>query len=83
VAYEPPAPETLRSSSRPDLSLTWAVDHEFAAGNIVVYTHTGDYVEPEGKEGLADLAGYLLARGGIKTKTAEELEERLAFWQRN
>src|SRR5439155_17402233 len=27
----------------------------------------------------ASLTGYLLARGGIKSKTAEELEERLAF----
>ena len=34
---------------------------------------------PAGKEGLAELTGYLLARGGTKSKTAEELEERLAF----
>jgi len=39
----------------------------------------GDYLEPAGKEGLAGLTGYLLAAGGTKSKTAEELEERLAF----
>jgi predicted Zn-dependent peptidase len=32
-----------------------------------------------GKEGLAELAGYLLARGGTKSQTADQLEERLAF----
>lgn len=32
-----------------------------------------------GKEGLASLTGYLLARGGIKSSSAEKLEERLAF----
>ncbi len=54
-------------------------DRELPLVNIVVYVHTGDYLEPAGKEGLADLTGYLLARGGTKSKTAEDLEERLAF----
>ena len=45
----------------------------------MVYVRTGQYLEPDGKEGLAELTGYLLARGGTKSKTAEELEERLAF----
>src|SRR5205814_163463 len=37
------------------------------------------YLNPKGKEGLADITGYLLARGGTASKTAEQLEERLAF----
>src|SRR5450759_1751044 len=45
----------------------------------VIYVRTGQYLEPAGKEGLADLAGYLLARGGTKSKTAEDLEEQLAL----
>src|SRR5204862_2055230 len=56
-----------------------AADRELPLVNIVVYAHTGSYLEPAGKEGLAELTGYLLARGGTKSKTAEELEERLAF----
>jgi predicted Zn-dependent peptidase len=44
---------------------------------------TGDYIEPEGKESLAELTGYLMSRGGIASKTAEELEERLAFLAAN
>jgi zinc protease len=54
-------------------------DHELPLVNIVVYAHTGSYLEPAGKEGLADLTGYLLARGGTKSRSAEALEERLAF----
>ncbi len=45
--------------------------------------HTGDYVVPKGKEGLAALTGYLLSHGGTKSMTAEQLEERLAFLAAN
>ena len=54
-------------------------DRELPLVNIVVYVRAGQYLVPAGKEGLADLTGYMLARGGTKSKTAEELEERLAF----
>jgi zinc protease len=54
-------------------------DRELPLVNIVVYAHAGQYLEPAGKEGLADLTGYLLARGGTKSKTAEDLEEQLAL----
>jgi predicted Zn-dependent peptidase len=54
-------------------------DRELPLVNIVVYVRAGDYLEPAGKEGLASLTGYLLARGGTKSKTAEEMEERVAF----
>lgn len=54
-------------------------DKELPLVNIAVYVHTGNYLVPKGKEGLGEMAGYLLARGGTKSKTAEELEERLAF----
>ncbi len=56
-----------------------APDRELPLVNLVVYARTGSYLEPAGKEGVADLTGYLLARGGTKSKTAEALEERLAF----
>jgi predicted Zn-dependent peptidase len=56
-----------------------APDRELPLVNLVVLIRAGDYLEPAGKEGLAHLTGYLLARGGVKSKTAEELEERLDF----
>src|SRR6185503_11914775 len=75
----PPAPGKLRVQLKAGPVAYVASDRELPLVNIVVYAHTGAYVEPPGKEGLASLTGYLLARGGIKSKTAEELEERLAF----
>ncbi len=49
-------------------------DRELPLVNISILVRTGDYLDPEGKEGLTELTGYLLARGGTKSKTAEELD---------
>ncbi len=79
LVYDPPAPEKYRVPLKTGAVAYVVPDHELPLVNIIVYAHTGQYLEPGGKEGLADLTGYLLARGGTKSKTAEELEERLAF----
>jgi zinc protease len=79
LVYEPPAPEEYRVALKSGPVAYVVPDRELPLVNLVVYVRTGQYVEPQGKEGLAELTGYLLARGGTKTKTAEALEERLAF----
>jgi predicted Zn-dependent peptidase len=79
LVYEPPAPEKFRVALKSGPVAYVVPDRELPLVNIVVYAHAGSYLEPAGKEGLADLAGYLLVRGGTKSKTAEALEERLAF----
>ena len=79
LTYEPPAPQSFRVPLKSGPIAYVLPDHELPLVNIVVLAHTGQYVEPEGKEGLSDLTGYLMARGGTKSKTAEVLEERLAF----
>ncbi|HVV00197.1 MAG TPA: pitrilysin family protein [Verrucomicrobiae bacterium] len=77
--YEPPAPEDYRVQLQSGPVAYVVPDHELPLVNLVVYVHTGDYLDPQGKEGLADLTGYLLARGGAGNKTADQMEERLAF----
>lgn len=77
--YEPPAPADYRVALKSGPVAYVVPDRELPLVNVVVYVRTGQYVIPAGKEGLADLTGYMLARGGTKSKTAEELEERLAF----
>lgn len=77
--YEPPDPKAFRAELKSGPVAYVATDRELPLVNIAVYIRAGDYVEPEGKEGLAELTGYLMARGGAGTNTAEELEERLAF----
>ncbi len=79
LVYEPPAPGSFRVQLKSGPIAYVVPDRELPLVNIVVYAHTGSYLEPAGKEGLAELTGYLLARGGTKSKTAEALEERLAF----
>nr|UXE44827.1 hypothetical protein Hi04_10k_c3780_00015 [uncultured bacterium] len=77
--YEPPAPEQYRVVLKTGPVAYVVPDKELPLANVAIYVHTGQYVEPDGKQGLADLTGYLLARGGTKSKTAEDLEEQLAF----
>ena len=79
LTYEPPAPDKFRVALKSGPIAYVVADRELPLVNIMVMVRTGDYLDPEGKEGLANLTGYLLARGGIKSKTAEDLEERLAF----
>ena len=79
LKYEPPSPEHFRVPLKSGPVAYIVPDRELPLVNISILVRTGDYLDPDGKEGLANLTGYLLARGGTKTKTAEELEERLAF----
>ena len=79
LKYEPPNPADYRVALKSGPIAYVVPDRELPLVNIAIYVRTGDYVVPDGKEGLAGITGYLLARGGIKSKTAEELEERLAF----
>ena len=83
LVYEPPSQEDFRVQLKSGPVAYVAEDRELPLVSIAVYVRTGDYVEPEAKEGVTDLAGYLLARGGTQSKTAEELEERLAFLAAN
>ncbi|MSU57770.1 MAG: insulinase family protein [Pedosphaera sp.] len=77
--YDPPSPDKFRVQLKSGPVAYVVPDRELPLVNISILVRTGDYLDPAGKEGLANLTGYLLARGGTKSKTAEQLEERLAF----
>ena len=79
LVYEPPSPAKYRVALKNGPIAYVVPDRELPLVNIAIYVRTGSYLDPAGKEGLADITGYLLTRGGTKAKTAEELEERLAF----
>jgi zinc protease len=83
LQFEPPAQTDYRVALKSGPIAYVAADRELPLVNLVIYVRTGDYLEPVGKESVTDLAGYLLARGGTKSMTAEELEERLAFLAAN
>jgi zinc protease len=83
LVYEPPTPEQYRVQLKNGPVAYVVPDRELPLVNIAIYVHTGEYLEPVAKKGLASLTGFLLARGGTRSKTAEELEERLAFLAAN
>ena len=83
LTYEPPAPEKYRVALKSGPVAYVVPDRELPLVNLSVMAHTGDYLEKDGQAGLANLTGYLLARGGTQTRTAEDLEERLAFLAAN
>jgi predicted Zn-dependent peptidase len=78
-SYTPPAAKDYRAVLKSGVVAYLAENHELPLVNIQIILRGGTYLNPPGKEGLAEMTGYLLARGGTKGRTAEQLEERLAF----
>jgi predicted Zn-dependent peptidase len=83
LSYEPPNPADFRVRLASGPVAYVAPDRELPLVNLVVLVRTGDYLDPADKAGLAGLTGYLLARGGTQSRTAEDLDERLAFLAAN
>lgn len=83
LAYEPPDPARYRVALQSGPIAYVIESRELPLVNLVILVRTGQYVEPDDKVGLADLAGQLLVRGGAGSKSAEDLEERLEFLAAN
>jgi zinc protease len=83
LIYEPPVPADYRVELKAGPVAYVVPDRELPLINLVVYVHAGQYLEPDGKQSVAGLTGYLLARGGTRSRSAEDLEERLAFLAAN
>jgi zinc protease len=79
LEYQPPHPNEFRVVLSNGPIAYVATDRELPLVNLSVLVRVGNYLDPQGKEGLADLTGYLLSKGGTRTRSAEDFEERLAF----
>jgi predicted Zn-dependent peptidase len=79
LTYDPPVPADYRVQLKSGPVAYVVPDRELPLVNIVVYVRTGDYLQRKDKLGIASLTGYMLSRGGTASKSAEEMEERLAF----
>ncbi len=79
-AWAPPAAKDHRVVlPRSGVVAYLAENHDLPLVNVQILLRGGTYLNPPGKEGLAETAGWLLARGGTRKRKAEDLEERLAF----
>jgi predicted Zn-dependent peptidase len=83
LKYEPPVADNFRVQLKSGPVAYIVPDRERPLVNLSLYVRTGTYREPAGKEGLAELCGWLLIHGGAGTNSAEQLEERLAFLAAN
>jgi zinc protease len=79
LTYEPPRPSEFRVQLKAGPVAYVVPDRTLPLVNITVLVRCGTYLDPVGKEGVAETTGQLLVRGGAGEKSAEELEERLAF----
>ena len=77
--YEPPDPRQYRVALKAGPVAYVVPDRELPLVTVSILVRSGAYLDPVGQEGLAAFTGGLLVRGGTATKTAEALDERLAF----
>lgn len=81
--YEPPDPAACRVTL-PSGPVAYVVpDRELPLVTLTVLVRAGGYLEPDGKEGLAEITGEMLSRGGTRSQSAQDLEERLAYLAAN
>ncbi len=58
-------------------------DHDLPLIDISLTVRTGAYLEPDGKAGVASLAGSQMRSGGTAKQSPEDLDEELAFLAAN
>ena len=79
ITYTPPSAEDYRVVLKNGMVVFIAEDKTLPLVNLALTVRTGGYLEPPGKEGLAGFTGAQIRRGGTKSLTAEQLDERLDF----
>jgi zinc protease len=79
INFTVPRASDHRASLKNGMVVYIAEDRTLPLVNISILIRTGSYLEPPGKEGLAALAGSMIRRGGTRSLTAEQLDEKLDF----
>ncbi|HEV8253719.1 MAG TPA: insulinase family protein, partial [Vicinamibacteria bacterium] len=77
IVFTPPRASDYRVPLKNGIVVYAAEDRTLPLVNISILVRTGSYLEPPGKEGLAALTGSQIRRGGSKSYTAEQLDEKL------
>ena len=83
LQFTPPNPTDYRVALKSGPVAYVLPDRELPLVSITILVRVGNYLDPKGKEGLASFTGYLIPRGGTTSKTAEQLDERMAFLAAN
>lgn len=75
LSFKPPQAERLTLSN--GLILYLLEDHELPLVNINFILKTGAYLDPSGKEGLAELTGTVMRTGGTELMTGAAVDDTL------
>src|SRR5947209_3258240 len=77
--YQPPRAADYRHKLASGASAYMVEDHQLPLVNVTILVHTGKYLEPAGKTGLASLTGSQMRSGGTTTRPAAKYDEEAAF----
>src|SRR6185503_6490833 len=83
LSYTPPKREQYRHVLSNGVVAYLVEDHDLPLVNVATLIHTGSYLDPAGKEGLASLTASQMRAGGTTSKTAEEFDEAADFLAAN
>ena len=79
IRYEPPRAEDFRTVLKNGMVAFIAEDKALPLVSVGLTMRLGSYLDPTGKEGLAEMVGAQMRRGGTKSLAPEALDERLDF----
>ena len=77
--YTPPKREQYRHVLSNGVVAYLVEDHDLPLISVSTLVRTGQYLDPDGKQGLAALTGSQIRAGGTTSKTAEEFDEAADF----
>ena len=79
IQFQPPAARDHRVVLKNGMVVYIAEDRALPLVNVSITVRAGSWLEPAGKEGLAGFTGSQMRRGGTKSLSAEQLDEKLDF----
>lgn len=79
LRYEPPRASAHRVKLKSGAVAYLVPDRSIPLVTVTALLRVGPDLDPAGKEGLAALAMHLITRSGTATKTAQQVEDRVAF----
>jgi zinc protease len=77
--FDPPKRNQYRHALSNGAVAYLVEDHDLPLINVQTLVRTGEYLEPEGRDGIASLTGAQMRAGGTKSKTAEQFDEAADF----
>ncbi len=79
LKFEPPDPRQFRLNLAQGMRAYFQEDHSLPLLNLQALIHFGDLYVPKEKSGLGSLMAQTLIKGGTKTRTGSQIEDRLDF----